>query len=410
MKKALIFLVVFLVISTYLFAQEEKSKSSEIEKLKDELKQLQIQFNKMKRFYNKKIKQLQTKIEELEKEKKEEVVEQPTPLPGMGKPALELPDISVIGNVVGTYSDDETDANRNKIVLEELEVSFQGYLYPEIRSDVFIALHRHEEEEKYEAELEEGYISFLKTPIPNLSFKAGKKLLDFGKLNSRHPHHWNFVDRPEVLKSYFGGHGLVGQGADFSYLVPLPFFLQLDLGAWYVDSEDVHSGDILGLAQETYSTRLWSSFSLAENQELEFGLSALKGYGAHYSHHKDKVKIGGVDLTYRFIGQKLQRLLFQSEFLFLDRDVPAGDLDRWGFYSHLNYRFDKYWDVGFRYDWMETPFPDKEKKSSISGILTHSLTETTKLRLQYRHDLKDSNHTLYLQVTFGIGPHAHPLE
>lgn len=402
MRKILIFLFFFLICINSTYAQQD----TEVSKLKEELKQLQTQFNQMKQLYDEKITQMQSKIKELERQKTGAVVQQPTPL---AVPALELPDISVIGDVTGTYGDDKTDADRNKIVLKETELALQGYLYPDVRADVIAALHRHSDGE-YKAELEEGYISFLKTPIPNLSLQAGKKLLGFGKLNPKHPHHWNFVDRPLVLKSYFGDHGLTGQGANLSFLLPTPFFLQWDLGAWHVDSEHTHSEDILGLAQETYSTRLWSAFDLTENQELEIGLSGLKGYGTHYSDHKDKVKIGGVDLTYRFLGEKQKRLLFQNEFLFLDRDVPVGDLDRWGFYSLLNYRFDKYWDIGSRFDWMETPFPDMKNKYSLSGILTRSLTETTKLRLQYKYNPKEDDHTVYLQAVFGIGPHAHPLE
>lgn len=405
MRKILIFLFFFLICINSTYAQQD----TEVSKLKEELKQLQTQFNQMKQLYDEKITQMQSKIDELEKQKTKGFIQQPTPLAGMGKPALELPDISVIGDVTGTYGDDKTDADRNKIVFKETELALQGYLYPDVRADVIAALHRHSDGE-YKAELEEGYISFLKTPIPNLSLQAGKKLLDFGKLNPRHSHHWNFVDRPLVLKSYFGDHGLAGQGANLSLLLPTPFFLQWDWGAWHVDSEHAHSEDILGLAQETYSTRLWSAFDLTENQELEIGLSGLKGYGAHYSEHKDKVKIGGVDLTYRFLGEKQKRLLFQNEFLFLDRDVPVGDLDRWGFYSLLNYRFDKYWDIGSRFDWMETPFPDMKNRYSLSGILTRSLTETTKLRLQYKYNPKEDDHTVYLQAVFGIGPHAHPLE
>jgi len=411
MKKILILVsVIFALTSCYSYAQQGQSSSEEVEKIKEELKQLQSQFEQMKRSYDEKIKKLQTKIEELEKEKVATIA-QPTltPLPGMGRPAIELPDISVIGDVVATYGDDKDEADRGKVVLRETEIAFQGYLYPDIRADTFCALHRHSDGE-YKAELEEGYISFLKTPIPGLSIKAGKKLLDFGKLNPRHPHHWDFVDRPEVLKSYFGDHGVAGQGVNFSFLLPLPFFCQWDVGAWHIDSEHTHSSDILGLAEETYSTRIWSSFALSENQELELGLSGLKSYGTHYSEHKDKVKVGGIDLTYRHLGQGLRRLLFMNEFFFLDRDVPAGDLDRFGCYSLLNYRFDKYWDVGLRFDWIQTPFPDKKEKSFISGILTRSLTETTKLRLQYKYDIENDNHTVYLQTTFGIGPHSHPLE
>ncbi|MEW6163112.1 MAG: hypothetical protein AB1606_07360 [Nitrospirota bacterium] len=386
-KTALFCFFIVLIFSTELYGGEIESRIKTLEETV--IKQQEI------------IERQQKTIEEL--------------MPGLGKPPLELPDISVIGDIVGTFSDDKAEPDRNKVVLREAELALGGYLYPDIRADVIATLHRHSDGE-YKTELEEGYISFLKTPVPGLALKIGEKLLDFGKLNPRHPHHWNFVDRPEVLKSYLGDHGLSGQGVNLSYLLPTPFFLQLDLGAWHVDSEEHHhsehvgAGDILGLAEETYSTRLWSSFDLAENQELEFGLSGIRSYGSHFREHKDRVQVAGMDLTYRWLGKGLRRLLFQNEFLFLNRDVPVGDLDRWGLYSHLNYRFDKYWDAGICFDWMETPFPDKKEKSFISGIFTRSLTETTKLRLQYKYDTRDNNHTVYLQTTFGIGPHAHPLE
>ena len=399
MKRITMLLVMNLLVSLYLGLPMARANGDETGKLKEELQLLKSQFNELKAGYENRISELEKKI-----------TEAPTPLPGMKKQVMNLPDISFVGDVAGTYGDDIDESDRKKIILRETELALQGYLYPDIRADVFAALHRHSDDGEYKAELEEGYISFLKTPVEGLSLKAGKKLLDFGKLNPIHTHHWNFVDRPEVLKSYFGDHGVATQGVNFSYLVPLPFFLQADFGIWHVDSEHTHSGDILGLADETYSTRLWSSFDLTQDQELEVGVSGVKSYGSHYAEHKDKVKVAGLDLTYRHIGKGYERLLFQNEFLFMDRDVPAGDLDRFGCYSLLNYRLDKYWDIGVRYDWMETPFPEEKEKTFISTILTRALTETTKLRLQYKYDMKNDDHTIYLQTTFGIGPHAHPLE
>jgi len=342
--------------------------------------------------------------QEGEVEKKE-----PTPLPGLRKVVKALPDISIIGDVRGIYSDDKTLTDRNKIVLKEVELALQGYLYPDIRADVFIGVHRHNSH--YHTHVCEGYISFLKTPIKDLIVLAGKKFLPLGKINVVHSHHRNFVDPPEVNRLFFNdsGHGVAGQGINFSYLLPLPFFSQLDLGIWYVDSEHTH-GETLGLAEETYTLRSWNSFSLGTSQELEIGLNALKSYGTHFSHHKDKVKLLGVDLTYRNFLESYKKVLFQNEFFWLEREVPEGDLDRFGFYSFLNYRWSKYWDIGIRYDFAETPFPDKEEIFFVSAILTRNLTETTKLRLQYKYDIEEENHTLYLQCIFGIGPHAHPLE
>jgi len=388
-----------------------QDKKDEVKELKVQIKELQSQFNQMKSYYDRQINEMQTKIDELEEQGQAVTAQSPQTMTRKEAKALELPDISVIGNVVGRYGTDKDEEDLDRVVIDEAEIALQGYLYPGIRADVIAALHRHDG--TYNAELEEGYVTFLETPIPNLSLKAGKKLLDIGKVNPAHPHHWNFVDRPAVLESYFGGHGLAGEGVNFSYLLPLPFFSQLDFGIWHVDSEHTHEGDILGFSDEAYSTRLWSSFDLTDNQELEIGLSGVKGHGSHVSHHKDNVKIAGADLTYRCIGDKQNRLLFQNEFYFLDRDVPVGNLHRYGLYSFLNYRFNKYWDAGVRYDYYESPYPDRTEKSYVSGILTRSLTESTKLRLQFRQevdDIGDNDYAVFLQCIFGIGPHSHPLE
>jgi len=323
--------------------------------------------------------------------------------------AAELPDISVVGNIIGIDGNDKNEDDLERIVVQEAEIALQGYLYPGIRADVIAAYDRHEG--TYEAELEEAYVSFLETPVPDLSVRVGKKLTDFGKINPQHPHHWHYVDRPAVLESYFGGHGLTGQGANLSYLLPAPFFAQLDCGIWDIDSSShSHGGNILGLAEEMQTARLWASHELSENQELEWGLSGVKGYGAHVDDHTDKVEIGGVDVTYRHLGTGYERWILQSEFLFLDREIPAGELERFGFYSFVNYRWDKNWDMGARYDYYESPFPGDATEAFLSGILTVSLTETTKLRLQYRRNLEDDCDAVFLQVLFGIGPHSHPLE
>jgi hypothetical protein len=335
--------------------------------------------------------------------------------------ALELPDISVIGNIVGAYGSNDSLKNNKKVVVEETELSFQGYLYPTIRTNVIMALHKHGS--SYEAELEEAYVSFLELylpsagiHIPDLSIKLGKKLLDIGKINAVHPHHWRYVTRPDVLASFFGDHGLNGQGISFSYLLPTPFFCQWDVGAWYIDSTHSHDDEgvedtmVLGMAHYNYLTRLWSSFELSSDQELEVGLNGITGYGTHFQEHTDKVTITGLDLTYKHFLSSYRKLLFQNEVYTLKREVPVGTLNSLGFYNFLNYRMNQYWDYGIRYDYLETPYPDTITRSYISVIITHSLTEMTKARIQCSKSLRNSDYAIYCQLTFGIGPHSHPLE
>jgi hypothetical protein len=337
--------------------------------------------------------------------------------------ALELPDISVVGNIVGAYGSNDSLKNNKKVVVEGVGLSLQGYLYPTIRTDIIMALHKHGT--SYQADLEEAYVSFLELylpgagiHIPDLSIKLGKKLLDIGKINVQHSHHWNYAARPAVLNSFFGDHGLNGEGMSFSYLLPTSFFCQLDVGLWYIDSAHTHDDEathsentsVLGMAHYNYLNRLWSSFELSSDQELEIGLNSITGYGTHYQEHTDKVTVTGLDLTYRQILSSYQRLLFQNEVYSLKREVPVGILNRLGFYSFLNYRMNRYWDYGLLYDYVETPFLDMQTQSYLSAIVTHSLTKMTKARLQYKKSLRESDYAIYLQLTFGIGPHSHPLE
>ncbi len=407
--RKIVFGFIFLVGLFLVQPQATAGDNSEVDSLRQDLKELRSQFNQMQQAYSQKISRMEAKIESLEaKEVTAAPVGEPTPLPGLGRPAFELPDISAIGTVVANYGNNKDDPNRNKLFLDEIELAIQGYLYPDIWANFIVALHR-ENDGDYDVDVEEGYIEFQTLPlIDGLSLRAGRQLIGFGKINPVHAHHWNYVDRPLVLDGYLGDHGLIGQGANFSYLMPLPFFAQLDLGAWHVDEGGHgHNGHHHGaLKDETYSTRLWSSFALSSDQELEIGLSGLKSY----EDHGDRAIIGGADFTYRYLGEGLRRFLYQSEFLHWTRKRSGGDVNRWGFYQHLNYRFDKYWDVGLRYDWLQEPSRTKEVNQSVSGILTRSLTETTKLRLQYQNAPRRDNHTVFLQAIFGLGPHAHPLE
>lgn len=341
----------------------------------------------------------------------ESVMETATPPSGMRGTPINIPDVSVVGNFYGKASEDKSDSERNRVTVKEIELALQGYIYPEMKESIVIAAHKHDEEVVFE--ICEGYVSFLKI-IDNLSCSVGKIHVDFGKINKVHQHHRPYIDQPQVITNFFGDHGLVGEGASFSYLLPLPFFLQLDLGCWRIltghHHHDEEETEEFGLADEVYTTRYWFSFPTTKKSELEIGLSGAKGKGSHYEHHEDKAEVVGADLTYKLWLSSYERIIFQNEILHLTREVPVGTLKRYGWYSFLNYRFNKYWDLGFKYDWSENAFPDKEKQNSVSTILTKHLTETTYLRGQYKYNVEEKINEGYLQICFGLGPHSHPLE
>ena len=245
--------------------------------------------------------------------------------------------------------------------------------------------------------------------IDGLSLKAGKFHLDFGKINRVHSHEWAYVTQPLVLNNFFGPDGLTGEGGNLSYLLPLPFFLQVDLGAWRMLVDPAQTATDFSMANIVLSTRLYTSFAPTDDSELEIGASAVSGNGSHYAEFQDDAKIYGLDLTYLLWPSSGQRFIFQNEFLNLVRTLPSGELQRYGFYSYAGYQPDKYWEFGARYDESDNALQNNERKSSIAFILTNKITEMTKIRLQYDYNMQAGSHEVYLQVVFGMGPHTHPL-
>lgn len=354
---------------------------------------------------------LLTSLNIFTQEFKEEKMIQQTPLSGMRGVVANLPDISVTGNFYYKFSTDKEDTIKDKLVIEEIETAFQGYLYPDIRADIFLAMHKHEEH--IEAEMCEAKISFQKL-IHGLSLEVGKIHVNFGKLNKIHQHHRNFYDQPLVLTNFFGQHGLLAEGLNFSYILPLPLFLQIDLGFWNIPQhhhvEEHHEHHEFSLVGKTYTNKVWLSFPI-KTLELEIGLNSLLSNGPHHHEHKDEVKIFGLDLTLRSFFTRNRKFLFTTEVYKLIRDLEDNSTEKFGYFVFTNYKFNRYDSIGLRYDYAEDVIEDL-RTTSLSAIYTRSLTETTAIRTQYTYffDNPKDIHQLVLQIVFGIGPHSHLVE
>ncbi|OGR52619.1 MAG: hypothetical protein A2049_05640 [Elusimicrobia bacterium GWA2_62_23] len=356
-----------------------------------------------------------------------------TPPQGMRGTPANLPDISLVGVIDGHTSSNKADDTRDKLEFNEVETAFQGYIYPEMKADVFLALHKHGTE--YESEICEAKVSFLSL-AEGLSAEVGKVNAEFGKMNKAHSHTRAMADQPAALTNFLGEHALNPQGAALKYLLPLPFYAQAQVGAWTAAAHEHHvegdnTADVLDVDQSTvtvvlapeetedfspagklYTARLNAAFPLADGAELELGVSGLKGKGSHWEHHQDNIKLAGADFTLKFWPSAYRRFTLQGEYLRLTRDVPVGKLKRDGLYVFGNYRFSKYWDLGARFDYAENAFPVITYERDYSLIATRRLTETTTLRAQYKHINLSGEKTDegWLQLIFGLGPHSHEME
>jgi hypothetical protein len=334
-------------------------------------------------------------------------------------PATDLPNISVIGNFLGTYSQSEKTFN-----VKEIEFAFQHYLYPSVKVDIFTALHKEASGER-NFELEEAYVTFfdmvgVMLPDSNLNIGLGgllgKKLLNIGKINPLHPEQWEYLDRPLAIHQFFGGEeGLSAEGGQLSYLLPLPFFSQMEAGYWTANNHEEDIGDEeesmhgIEYTNRLFTGRLWSSFSVDDTKELELGLSYLIGNNSAQSE-EDKPEVYGLDLTYTQNIDSNRMLRVASEF-YQAKYGHEGDSranQSGGFLSSF-LELNNYYNAGIRYGYLSKHGGEGDLQNQYSFIVSRQLTDTSKFRVQY--NTGDSvETTLLAQFIFGMGPHAHVLQ
>lgn len=329
------------------------------------------------------------------------------------KPAIALPDISFTGQAgVNLFAGPE-DSREASFTFDGFEIMAQSYMHPDAQAVFVLGAHNHEG--VIEFEVEEAFLTFSNLPF-STAVKAGRKLLDFGRINHIHPHEWLFLSKPLIYSGFLGGHGLNGDGASVEALLPLPVFLNVQAGIWrtpeahHEEEGEEHHHDAFSPAGELYNLRLWSSFEPAEKTELEFGLSGLKGTGSCHEDHMDRIVMLGADLTLKMWLSAYSRFMVMAEAMYLERQVPPGTFGSIGAYLYAGLRLDKNWEAGLRYDWAETPGPARDKHSNISLIASNYITESFKIRAEYAYSPEEEAHTGMIKAVFGIGPHTHPLQ
>ncbi len=321
---------------------------------------------------------------------------EPSTAPAGGR-QLQLPDISLIVQAKGLATDDRNDPAKQKLQLTEAELGIQGYVYPNVKADAFIAASPSEDEA---AQVEEAYLTYLGA-LKGLNINVGEKHVPFGRTNLLHNHSWLYVRQPYVLANFVAPESLAGQGANFSYLLPTnsDLFAQLDLGVWANGTEgepsdlpDIVNGPGANVTDRFNTARLWASYPVAENSELEVGGSYLDGQSNRELDPvsgallpADYVHIKGVDLSFRHFGQGSSRLLFRGEHFWRTGTTDSNDALARGYYLFGNYRWNKYGSLGLLYDWSEFPQDVTQHESAMSLILTKQFSE------QYLH--APSGHT-----------------
>jgi hypothetical protein len=96
----------------------------------------------------------------------------------------------------------------------------------------------------------------------------------------------------------------------------------------------------------------------------------------------------------------------------LQRGGVEGDRS-YGYYGLINYRLNRFQDVGMLYDWSEIPEVGGAHESAVGLLYTRQFSEQVYVRLQLTRGTRpgegDFNEILF-QWTWGMGPHRHNLE
>jgi len=432
-RKALLlpFLLPGLLLLFRALAFAEDGQAGNKEALEQKVDRLEQEFEALKLDYEKVMQELKEKEATQKYQDRKGAPQQLAPAGGYG--GIMNPNISVVADIQALFSNNPLDPNRNKIRVKEVELAFQGYLYPGIRADIipaFEMVYLEDGEVTLEVDLEEAYITFSQFPyisryVP-LTLQGGRKLMNFGLLNPIHPHHWPFADTPLMLVNLFGEHPWYDDGVQVSVKIPNPLdvYLKTTFGYWngmnlgHDHGDDGHdhahgSADPAVVVPEpvdwrgnVFLSRSVIGFPIGDRLNTLMGYTITWDEGFYTVLHE-----ADLTLKLRFPGT-FRRIKWQNAFFAADMGV--GGYTRYGGYSLLVADLSKNWQAGGRYDQAQVLNPGVTgDELAGSGFLTYYFTHGLYLRGQYRYRKTVENreeHNGYIQLVFGLGPHSHRLE
>ena len=334
-----------------------------------------------------------------------------------GNAKLLNPDISLIGDFIGTAGRNNVSPSPS-LEMHESEVGLQAIIDPYARADAFLSFG------ETGVNVEEAYVTFTSLPA-GLLLKVGKKRADFGKVNTIHNHALPFIDRPLVTNNLVGGEdGIDDAGFFLSRFLPAP-------KNWFLEgSAEVLRGDSAEVFQASRRQdvsvvgHLRAYRDLTESTNLDLGLSYARGHNNNGSNFLTNLYSGDATLRWKPLRRAIYHsFLFRTELVWSARNQLSAALPSllqtehaFGMYSSAEYRVNRRWTVGGRFDRSGHATDARLTDSGVSGILTYWPSEFSQIRGQYRFghlattptDFSNANEFLF-QFLFVMGAHgAHP--
>lgn len=359
------------------------------------------------------------------------------------------------------------DPRRRGFNLQNVELSFTGAVDPWFTGEAHLIYFLDAEGES-RFEIEEAFAQTQMLPFGlerhGLQLEVGQFFTEFGRLNPTHPHTWDWQDQPVVNSRFFGEDGMRNPGVRAGWLLPVPWFSELHVGAQNAQGETMLSFDASDEAFEeravggrpfadpetrsvsdlVYLARWVNGFDLSDTWTGQVGVSGVVGPNA--TGPDGRTWIAGADAVLKWVPLSSNRgwpfLTFEGEWMF--RSYRADDffgcpdggeiggcddplrlasdtLEDQGGYAQVLWGFRRGWAAGLRGDWAtgsgasvgeyasrsEDPF--RGDRLRISPLLVWYPSEFSRVRLQYNLDdadfLDDPAHTVWLGFEFLFGSH-----
>jgi hypothetical protein len=320
------------------------------------------------------------------------------------------PDISAIGQVYGTYTDDSLSKEYKKpaLSLGEVELQLDAALNPYFNGVFVLSI------DKEGIDVEEAYATMVRGLPFNLALKAGKFRLDFGKLNPAHPHAYPFIRTPRVLdpqraKLLPGGESFDETAVQASTLIPVTDNWSALLSVDALQGNSFHP-DSQGNAP-AWLAHLANSF-IVDPASIDVGLSATRGVSD--IPHNTYTTLLGADAKAKIPCSPLLALTVAGEFLYKMGDLPdsLGAIrhdERGGFYGYANAQYRTHYNAGLLYEQYQDPAKPADIDRAIKPFAGFAvLEESTIVRLSYEYFVagaSKANNTVELQLLFAMGPH-----
>lgn len=342
------------------------------------------------------------------------------------------PDLSVIGDVRfvgrGDAAAAALQARTAQFEFNELELNVNAYLNPYMRADVTVAF----PDLEGSVEVEEANMSVLRGLPLSLQMNVGKYFLDFGKLNTQHPHQWPWMETPLVIRSFLGPEGARVLGARATTLQALgetaitlsaSAFMGDAITGGLAESAEHHHGeaeDGPAAAAEVMGAGRVSAFrTVTDATSIEAGVSGL--WGRVDPEHSLDLSVYGVDAKAKYRPNSYKSVVWVAEAMVSDREVVSEPEDSTaapvfstvtatGVFTALQFQFRKRWDTGGFFDFSEDALTDGvETRAAGAWFAFHPAEETARISIVYRHETSDlytyTNDSVTLQFLWGMGPH-----